>query len=174
MMIETTALLLAVATTIAQTSSPSAAPATPAPPFVDTRGPCMDSAKEVPNVLGTPLTQQSEIVRIDRVISTNAMLPNETIGFLYTRQDGQTWLGMRGPQYTSPASAEALNAVLASTHAPGVKETAFPAQTKMGVKTNAPNILQVQLPQDALGPLGIRLEPCVVWPAGRALPEPVP
>ena len=121
-----------------------------------------------------PNTRDAEVVRIDRVVSQATYTPNEVIGFLYTRQDGKTYLGMRTAQYTSPASAQELNAVLASTHAPGVSETEFPPQTRLGVPTKYSQFFQVKIPTDALAALQIRLEPCVLWPAGRSLPDPGP
>ncbi len=145
----------------------------PVPPaIVDTRGPCLDSAKQVPNVVGEPAQRSSEIVRIDRVVSESAYTLNQIIGFLYTREDGKTYLGMRTSQYTSPASAQELNAVLASTRALGVSEIEFPPQTRLGVPTRYSQFFQVKIPPAAIDPLKIRLESCVAWPAGRALPEP--
>jgi len=126
----------------------------------------------VPNVLGEPFDRASEIVRIDKVISTRTFMANEVIGFVYTRQDGKTFLGTRTPQYTSPASAAQLNAVLASTHSQDVKETAFPPQTRLGVKTSGPSFLGVRVPTAAWQPLAIRIEPCVSWPSGATLPDP--
>ena len=139
---------------------------------VDTRGPCLDSPKAVPNVLGDPFERSSEVVRIDKVVSTRTMMAGEVIGFLYTRQDGKTYLGTRTAQYTSPASAAQLNAVLGSTHNPDVKETTFPPTTRLGVKTSGPPFLGVRIPAGAWDPLGIRIEPCVSWPSGNALPDP--
>jgi len=164
MMIFATAALLLSSAQIAQ--APSTAQT------VDTRGPCLDSPKSVPNVLGDPLNRSSEVVKIDKVVSTRTMMPNEVIGFVYTRQDGKTFLGTRTAQYTSPATAAQLNAVLASTHAPEVRETSFPPQTRLGVKTSGPPFLSVHIPPNALEPLGIRLDPCVSWPSGSPLPDP--
>jgi hypothetical protein len=166
MMIVATAALLIGGAQIAQ--QPAAAASLP----TDTRGPCLDSPKAVPSVLGEPFVRQSEVVRIDKVVSTRTMMANEVIGFVYTRQDGKTYLGTRTAQYTSPASAAQLNAVLASTHAPEVKETTFPPQTRLGVKTSGPPFLGVKIPTGALQPLAIRLDPCVVWPASMPLPDP--
>ncbi|MBV9736657.1 MAG: hypothetical protein JO177_00695 [Candidatus Eremiobacteraeota bacterium] len=164
MMILATAALLLGSAQIAQ--APSIAQA------VDTRGPCLDSPKSVPNVLGDPFERTSEVVRIDKIVSTRTLMPNEVIGFLYTRQDGKTYLGTRTAQYTSPASAAQLNAVLASTHNSDVKETAFPPQTRLGVKTSGPPFLGVKIPANAWEPLGIRIDPCVSWPSSSALPDP--
>lgn len=141
--------------------------------IVDTRGPCLDSAKQVPNVVGEPLARSSEIVRIDRVVSDSAYTLNQIIGFLYTRDDGKTYLGMRTLQYTSPASAQELNQVLASTRAVGVSETEFPPQTRLGVPTRYSQFFQVKIPPAAMEPLKVRLESCVAWPSGRALPDPM-
>ena len=168
-------MLIALSALIVAQAGPPATTATPTPAgFVDTRGPCLDSAKQVPNVIDNPNTRDSEIVRIDKVVSQATFTPGEVIGFLYTRQDGKTYLGMRTAQYTSPASAQELNAVLASTHAPGISETAFPPQTRLGVPTKFSQFFEVKLVPDALTALQIRLDPCVVWPAGRALPDPGP
>ncbi len=164
MMILATAALLLSSAQIAQ--APSMAQS------VDTRGPCLDSPKSVPNVLGDPFERTSEVVRIDKVVSTRTMIANEVIGFLYTRQDGKTFLGTRTAPFTSPATAAQLNAVLASTHTPEVKDTSFPPQTRLGVKTSGPAFLGVRIPSSAWDPLGIRLDPCVSWPSSSALPDP--
>lgn len=169
MMIEAIAAIV-----LAQISSPSPSPLAPPPGFVDSRGPCLDSAKQVPNVMDQPVSRSSEVVRIDKVISQATYTPNQVIGFLYTRQDGKTYLGMRTLQYTSPASAQELNAVLASTHAPGVTETEFPPQTKLGVPTRYSQFFEVRVPSQAMDALSIRFEPCVIWTAGRPLPDPGP
>lgn len=168
MMIVTLATLLAQAT-----PQPAATMQTP-PAVLDTRGPCLESAKQVPNVIGQPLAKDSEVVKIDKVVSLATYTPGQVIGFMYTRQDGKTFLGMRSLQYTSPASAQELNQVLASTHAPGVAETEFPPQTRLGVKTGYSQYFEVKVPPAAMEPLQIRLEPCVAWPAGRPLPDPAP
>ena len=181
MMILTTVLILAANLQVAQGSTPAPASTTApiaspsgATEFIDTRGPCLESARQVPNVIGEPVDRSSEIVRIDKVLSNATYTPNQIIGFLYTRQDGKTFLGMRSPLYTSAASAQELNQVLASTHAPGVTETGFPPQTRLGVKTGYAQFFEVKIPPNAFSALQIRLDPCVVWPAGRPLPDPAP
>jgi hypothetical protein len=167
-------LILISALILAQASNPAATPS-PAPAgYVDTRGPCLDSAKGVPSVVDVPNSRDGEVVRIDKVISQATYTPNEVIGFLYTRQDGKTYLGTRTVQYTSPASAQELNAVLASTHAPGISQTEFPPQTRLGVPTKFTQFFEVRIPPDARTALQIRLDPCVIWPAGRPLPDPGP
>ena len=173
MMIVTTAMLLALNMQVAQAPASAATPASNGA-AVDTQGACLDSGMQVPRVLGAFSDKTTEVVRIDKVISGATYTPNEIIGFLYTRGDGKTFLGQRTMQYTSPATAQLINQVLASTHDPSVNETAFPPQTKMGVKTNYTQFLQVNLVPAAVAALQIRLEPCVVWPAGRALPDPGP
>ena len=171
-------LTLIIATLLAQATpvpTPASAPVIAPPQVIDTRGPCLDSAKQVPNVVGEPAAaRDSEIVRIERVVSQATYTPNQVIGFLYTRQDGRTFLGMRALQYTSPASAQELNQILASTHAPGVSETEFPPQTRLGVKTGFSQFFEVKIPPAAHDALQIHLEPCVAWPAGRPLPDPAP
>ena len=167
-------LIMISALILAQAGSPASSP-TPTPAgYVDTRGPCLDSAKQVPSVVDVPVSRDGEVVRIDKVVSQATYTPNEIIGFLYTRQDGKTYLGTRTPQYTSPASAGEINAVLASTHAPGIAQTEFPPQTRLGVPTKFTQFFEVKIPVDALAALQIRLEPCVIWPAGRPLPDPGP
>lgn len=136
-------------------------------------GPCLDSAKSVPQGLfGTDPT--SAIVKIDKIVSTASMIEGETIGYLYTRQDGSTWLGERAQPYMSAADSRAVNALFASTHMPGATITQFPPQRLYGVKTNYTQIFQIQLPTQALAPLQIDLVPCVAWPAGMTLPNPLP
>lgn len=145
----------------------------PAAPAVLNNGACLDSIKAVPQGLfGTDPT--SAIVKIDKVVSTASMIDGEIIGYLYTRQDGSTWLGQRKQPYMSAADSEALNAVLGSTHLPNATITEFPPVRKYGVKTNYTEVFQVNLPQTALGPLHVQLTPCVVWPAGMPLPNPLP
>jgi len=100
------------------------------------------------------------------------MMPNEIVGFLYTTQDGTTWLGERTAQYMSPADATAINLVLASTHLPNENVNDFPPQSHYGVPTKAPQLFKVLIPADAMSALHIQLSPCVIWPAGRPLPDP--
>ncbi len=168
-------MLIAIsALIIAQAGNPAATPAPTASGYVDTRGPCLDSPRQGPQVIDMPVSRDGEVVRIDKVVSQATFTPNEVIGFLYTRQDGRTYLGTRTDQYTSPASAGEINAVLASTHAPGIAQTAFPPQTRLGVPTKFTQFFAVKIPGDALIALQIRLDPCVIWPAGRPLPDPGP
>jgi len=113
-----------------------------------------------------------QIVRIDQVVSTATMIPGEIIGFLYTTQDGGTWLGQRSAQYQSAADATAINQVLAATHVAGYTVTGFPPTNVYGVPTKHPQIFRVNVPPDAYRPLRIALVPCVIWPSGRPLPDP--
>ncbi len=135
-------------------------------------GPCLDSARAVPRVVVPPLSRGMQIVRIDQVLSTSTMMPGEVIGFLYTTQNGSSWLGERSMQYTSPADATAINRVLASTHVPGQNVNTFPPQSHYGVATHSQQIFQVSLPRDAMNSLRIAIAPCVAWPADRPLPDP--
>lgn len=135
-------------------------------------GSCLDSLRAVPKVLQSPVSRAMQTVRIDLVLSTATMMPGEIIGFLYTTQDGSTWLGQRSSAYQSSADATAINRVLAATHVPGYNVTAFPATTEYGVPMKHPQIFRVQIPSDALSTLEIRFEPCVIWPPGRPLPDP--
>ena len=102
--------------------APSAA--MPPPPGVQFQPPlengaCLDSIRAVPNVLQGPASRGMQIVRIDQVVSTATLLPGEVIGFLYTTQDGSTWLGQRTKDYQSAADATAINRVLAAAHVAG-------------------------------------------------------
>jgi hypothetical protein len=136
-------------------------------------GPCLDSIKSVPQGLfGTDPT--SAIVKIDKLVSTSSMMDGEIIGYVYTRQDGTTWLGQRKQEYTSAAGSQALNAVFASTHLPNATVTQFPPVRLYGVRTNYTEIFQVNVPSSALDPLHVRLDPCIAWPAGASLPNPLP
>jgi hypothetical protein len=136
-------------------------------------GPCLDSAVAVPRTLnGTG--KRSEVVRIDKVIATSTFIDGEIIGYLYTRQDGTTYLGQRKSDYMSGADSTAINAVFASTHLPDATVTQFPPIRRFGVKTNYQEIFQVRIPTPALEPLHIGLQACVAWPAGTALPDPIP
>lgn len=135
-------------------------------------GPCLDSTRPVPRSLQPPVTRGNQIVRIDRVVSTATMMPGQTIGFLYTLQDGSTWLGQRTQSYMSGAAAGQMNQVLSSTHLPGQNVNGFPPQMIHGVATKYTEFFKVQIVPSALETLRIQLEPCVVWPAGRALPDP--
>jgi hypothetical protein len=136
-------------------------------------GACLDSIRAVPKVLQAPVSREAQVVRIDMVLSTASMMPGEIIGFLYTTQDGSTWLGQRTSDYQSAADATAINRVLAATHVPGYNVTGFPATTVYGVPTKHPQLFRVQIPTDAYQALRVQLAPCVVWPSGRPLPDPV-
>lgn len=169
MLIIALAFITALQSLVAQV--PGTAPA--AAPVVLNNGSCLDSVKAVPQGLfGHDPT--SAIVKIDKVVSDATMTNGEVIGFLYTRQDGTTWLGQRTQRYMSAADSSAINAVLGSTHLPNATVTQFPPVRMYGVKTNYTEIFQVNLPATALDPLHIRLDPCVAWPAGMALPNPLP
>ena len=135
-------------------------------------GPCLDSPRPVPRVLQPPVVRTMQVVRIDRVVSTASLMPGETIGFLYTLADGTTWLGQRTTPYMSGVGAAAVNQVLASTHMPDQNVSEFPPQMKHGVATKYQQFFRVQIPPTALGSLRVTMAPCVVWPAGRPLPDP--
>jgi hypothetical protein len=150
-----------------------AAPAMPAAmsePLI--AGACLDAPRPVPNVLTSPVTATGQIIRIDKVESTDVMMPGEVIGFLYTLADGSTWLGQRSWDYMSPADATLVNRVLGSTHMPGQNVSEFPPQTKYGVPTKYQQFFKVQINEAAATGLRIQLVPCVVWPAGKPLPAP--
>lgn len=163
------AFITALQSLVAQ--APAAAPA-PAPVVLN-NGSCLDSIKAVPQALfGSDPT--SAIVKIDKIVSTSSMIDGQVIGYLYTRQDGTTWLGQRKQPYMSAADSQAVNAVFASTHMPKATITEFPPVRMYGVKTNYSEIFQVNIPSTAMDPLHIRLDPCVAWPAGMSLPNPLP
>jgi hypothetical protein len=170
------ALLLTTLMVAQQAPAPDAqqAPLAPAQAPLEplSSGACLDAPRPVPRVLQPPISRQNEVVRIDRVVSTATMTPGEIIGFLYTLGDGTTWLGQRTSNYMSPAGAAAINQVLASTHLPGQKITEFPPQQRYGVATKYQQFFSVLLPPAAMTALQIQLEPCVLWPAGRPLPDP--
>jgi hypothetical protein len=135
-------------------------------------GACLDSIKSVPQGLfGNE--QSAAIIKIDKVVSTASMTDGQIIGYLYTRQDGTTWLGQRHQEYMSGAASSEMNQVLSSTHMPNSNTWQFPPIRKYGVKTNYTEIFQVQIPSTAMDPLHIRLDPCVAWPAETALPNPI-
>jgi hypothetical protein len=166
-------LTFVFAVTTALQSLVAQAPAPASAPVVLNNGACLDSLKAVPQGLfGSDPT--SAIVKIDKVVSTSSFINGEVIGYLYTRQDGTTWLGQRKQDYMSAADSQAVNAVFASTHLPGASVTQFPPVRVYGVKTNYTEIFQVKIPTGALDPLHMSLEPCVAWPSGAALPNPLP
>jgi hypothetical protein len=136
-------------------------------------GACLDSPRPVPKALVSPASRRTQIVRIDEVVSTATMTQGEVVGFLYTTQDGSTWLGQRTAYYMSPADATTINAVLSSTHLPNEQYTQFPPQTRYGVPTRAPEFFRVNIPPDALHVLRVEIAPCILWPAARPLPDPV-
>lgn len=135
-------------------------------------GACLDGPRPVPRVLQAPVAAANQVVRIDKVVSTASMMPGEVIGFLYTLHDGSTWLGQRTQAYMSGAGAAQINKVLASTHMPGANVNGFPPEMKHGVATKYTQYFKVEIVPTAMETLRIELEPCVVWPAGRALPDP--
>lgn len=165
-----TFFITTLANTVAQMPPQGPPPAGMQAPLEE--GPCLDSARMVPKVIAQPVSRATQIVRIDQVLSTATMTPGSIIGFLYTTQDGSTWLGERTAQYTSPADATAINQVLAATHVSTKNIADFPPQTRYGVSTKYQQLFQVRIPQDAFGALRIQLAPCVVWPPGRPLPDP--
>jgi hypothetical protein len=169
------AALLAPLTVAQATPPPSLPPVVaPAPPVVEilNNGPCLDSPRSVPHVLQEPVVREMQVVRIDRVVSTNTMTRDNVIGFLYTTTDGTTWLGQRAPDYMSAANARQINHVLASTRISPLEPLAFPPTMRYGVPVRAEQFFRVQIPDRALEPLRIRFESCVAWPEGRPLPDP--
>jgi hypothetical protein len=165
-----TFFLMTLTNTVAQ-MPPGAPPAPMAQqPLED--GACLDSARPVPRALMAPVSRAMQIVRIDEVLSTATMTPGEVIGFLYTTQDGTTWLGERSTQYTSPAGAMEINRVLAATHVSTKNVAEFPPQTRYGYPTKYSQFFAVRIPPDAYAPLRIQLAPCIAWPLGRQLPDP--
>ena len=136
--IQALALLLAFAPQQTPTAIPTQPPVMAAPPLAplpsDTldNGPCLDSPRAVPLDLQAPVTVGNQIVRIDKVVSTDSMMPGEVIGYLYTLQDGTTWLGQRTPDYMSAADSRAINLVLAASRLPADTEIAFPPQMRYG------------------------------------------
>jgi hypothetical protein len=164
------AAILLAAVTLAQAAQPAAAPGMALQPLET--GPCLDSGRPVPRLLQPPTTRGHQVVRIDKVVSTATMMPGQVIGFLYTLEDGSTWLGQRTQQYTSAGAAAQMNQILSSTHMPGENVKAFPPQTIHGVATKYTQFFKVQMVPSALETLRIELEPCVVWPSGRPLPDP--
>ncbi len=168
---------LLVPSTVAQaapqvsTLPPVVVPASVYPELLN-NGPCLDSVRSVPHVLQEPVVRQMQIVRIDRLVSTNTMTLDNTIGFLYTTEDGTTWLGQRMPDYMSAANARQINHVLAATRVSPIEPQAFPAQMRYGVPVRAEQFFRVQIPERALEPLRIRIVRCVEWPQGRPLPDP--
>ncbi len=170
-MLTIAALLIAVlGATVAQ--EPPVGPPGPAmqPPLQN--GACLDSPRAVPNALKRPVSRALQIVRIDQIVSTATMTAGEVVGFLYTTQDGSTWVGQRTSYYMSPADATVMNAVLASTHVPNEPYRQFPPQTRYGVPTRLPEYFRVRMPPDALHALRVTVAPCVAWPADRPLPDP--
>jgi hypothetical protein len=135
-------------------------------------GTCLDSPRPVPRVLMPPIERSMQVVRIDRVVSTATMLPNETIGYLYTLADGSTWLGQRAQEYMSGAAASQMNQILSIAHMPGQNVSQFPPQMRNGIATKYTQFFRVQIAETSLSTLRMVLLPCVAWPAGRPLPDP--
>jgi hypothetical protein len=52
--------------------------------------------------------------------------------------------------------------------------TQFPPVRRYGLKTNYTEIFQVKLPVNSLDALKVRVDPCVAWPEGMTLPDPLP
>lgn len=175
LIIATLLLTFSGAQTVAQLPPPSPQPAITAPLTSQetlNNGPCMDSPRAVPLALQSPAVRNQQILRIDKVVSMQSNLLDEVIGYLYTLQDGTTWLGQRSPDYMSAADARAINQVLALSHASDEDTTEFPAVKRYGVSTRSREYFRVQITQPALDVLRARIDPCVAWPAGRPLPDP--
>lgn len=168
------AAIVLTALTLAQASPSETVPMTPLPATAPLEsGACLDSSRPVPRVLQPPVQRSNQVVRIDKVESTATLLNGEVIGFLYTLADGSTWLGQRTQPYMSGAAAAAVNQVLAFTHMPGENVSKFPPQMAYGVATKYTQFFRVQIAASAPATLQIQVVPCVVWPAGRPLPDPI-
>jgi hypothetical protein len=171
-------MLLAIALsalTLAQVTPAQSVPMTPlpAPGAVLENGPCLDSSRPVPRVLAPPVERSNQVVRIDKIEATSTMLAGEVIGYLYTLADGSTWLGQRRNEYMSGADANAINNVLSMTHMPGDNVSKFPPQMIHGVATKYSQFFRVQVPESTWSTLRIQVVPCVAWPPGRQLPDPM-
>lgn len=154
------------------TAVPMAPLAAPIPQPLE-NGPCLDSTRPVPRVLQPPIDRSMQVVRIDKVESTATMMPGEVLGFLYTLGDGSTWLGQRSDRYMSGAAATSINQVLSTTHLPGQNVSEFPPRMIHGVATKYTEFFRVEIPPTTYSTLRIQVVPCVAWPAGRALPDPM-
>jgi hypothetical protein len=168
-------LLASLTSAVAQAPPPEAPPAAATmpiqqPPLED--GPCLDSLRSVPKVVAAPVSRAMQIVRIDQVVSTATMTPGEVIGFLYTTEDGSTWLGQRTADYQSAAEATEINRVLAATHEASSAVKGFPPTSRYGVPTKKPEIFRIEMPPSAYSPLRVALVPCIAWPSTRPLPDP--
>ena len=124
--------------------SPAPSAAMPPPPGVQFQPPlengaCLDSIRAVPTCSKDRLRRGMQIVRIDQVVSTATMLPGEVIGFLYTTQDGSTWLGQRTKDYQSAADATAINRVLAAAHMPATTSASSHRQACTGFRPSVHN-----------------------------------
>ena len=139
-------------------------------------GACLDSPRPVPKVLQKPVSRGMQIVRIDEVVSTATMTPGEVIGFLYTTQDGSTWLGQRTADYHVAGRMPRRSiAVLASTHVPGEKRQRVPAADPLRRAHQVPAVLPRADPARCVpGRCEIALVPCVAWPTSRPLPDSKP
>jgi hypothetical protein len=173
------ALLLpvSVAQASVQTQTPPPSTITASPVADDAipalnNGPCLDSPRAVPHVLQEPVVREMQIMRIDKVISTYSMTPDEIIGFIYVTHDGTDWLGQRTSDYMSAVNAREINKVLASTRLSPMEPSSFPPTMRLGVPIRSEQFFRVQIPQAAWRPLHIRIETCVAWPEGRSLPDP--
>ena len=170
-----TFFLTALATTVAQVAAARPPPhAHRAPKQPLENGACLDSARAVPQVLQPPVSRAMQIVRIDEVVSTATMMPGEIIGFLYTTEDGSTWLGQRSSRLHVAGRRDG-DQPGAGRHARAAAKnvTGFPPQSRYGVATKYPQLLQG--PDSARRPRSAahsQLAPCVAWPPGRALPDP--
>jgi hypothetical protein len=165
-----TFVLTTLGLTVAQMPPPGPMPPLSQPPLES--GSCLDSPRPVPKILMKPASRATQVVRIDEVVSTATMTSNQTIGFLYTTEDGGTWLGQRTENYMSAANATSINAVLAGTHVMGVSATEFPPQSRYGKPTGYQQFFRVQIQPGAMASLRVELVPCVVWPSTRPLPDP--
>ena len=150
---------------------PAQAPAATMPQPLQ-NGACLDSLRAVPKVVQSPVSRAMQIVRIDQVVSTATMIPGEIIGFLYTTQDGSTWLGQRTSDYQSAADATAINRVLAATHVPGNNVTGFPPDERLRRADQISADLPGPGPARRARAAADSMAPCVVWPSDRPLPDP--
>jgi hypothetical protein len=57
---------------------------------------------------------------------------------------------------------------------PDATITQFPPVRRYGLKTNYTELFQVKVPTAGLDELGVRIEPCVAWPEGMNIPNPLP
>jgi hypothetical protein len=142
--------------------------ATPLP--VANGGRCLDARKVVPMNLGEPYDYSTDVVRIDKLVTTSTALGGRILGFVYTREDGRQFFSTRSTANMTNPMYPVLDRFLDLT-APRGLTSKQSAERQLSKNTNGYVQYTIIMKPETLTSLDLATEECVVWPRGIPLPD---